>query len=461
MKADYSAQGGEEIMKNESTKSNFGLVRSGLVFLALVAFALLVFSLRARPIQAGNMPAGASALLPMAKPEEEGFSTERLQRVHDAMQRQIDAGKIAGVVTLIAHNGKIVEFDPQGWADLDTKRPMVKDNVFNWASLSKTITAVAVMMMVEEGKIQLRDPVWRYIPEFKDQKVRVAGSSDLVKANHDITIRDLLTHTSGIMGGGPGSNAPNPNELLTSTLAVMVPRFAAVPLAFQPGTKWAYSGWAGFDTLGRIVEIVSGKPYNVFLKERIFDPLGMKDTGFNPFADARAPRLAIRYTSSPNVYEPDPNRPAEGSLKKLDPPTPYSVGNAYFSGAAGLSGTAEDYARFAQMLLNGGEFNGKRLLSPETITMMRGNHVGDLFPGFQGTYPREGTGFGLGVQVVVDRSAGDILLPDGSFGWVGASGCEGVMIPKENIALVFMVGGGDNLAARTEFHTTAMQAFMQ
>ena len=430
----------------------------GIAFVILGLATFIGLSLKARPTLA-EKPSNAVTSFPMVKPEEEGFSTERLQRVHDAMQRQIDAGKIAGVVTLIARNGKIVEFDAQGWADLDTKRPIQKDNVFNWASLTKTITAVAVLMMVEEGKVQLRDPVWRYIPEFKNEKVQVTGSSDLVKANRDITIRDLLTHTSGIGESNPMS--PKADEILTSTLAVMVPRYGAVPLSFQPGTKWQYSGWQAFDTLARVVEIASGKPYNTFLKERIFDPLGMKDTGFNPFADYRAPRLAFRYASAPNVYEPDPNRPAQGPLKKMDPPTPWSVGNAYFSGGAGLSGTAEDYLRFAQMLINGGELNGKRLLSPETILMMRGNHVGDLFPGFQGTYPREGTGFGLGVQVVMDRSAGDILLPEGSFGWVGASGCEGVMIPKENIALVFMVGGGDNLAARTEFHTTAMQAFLQ
>jgi CubicO group peptidase (beta-lactamase class C family) len=450
-------------MKREFNQS-FRKVGIGFVILGLMG-TFVAYSLRGRPVLAEKSSGGATSF-PMVKPEEEGFSTERLQRVHDAMQRQIDTGKIAGVVTLIAHDGKIVEFDPQGWADLDTKRPMVKDNVFNWASLTKTITAVAVLMMIEEGKVQLRDPVWRYIPEFRNQKVQVltpgSTSPELVKADHDITIGDLLTHTSGLGSGGvQDPNAPKTNDFLTSTLAVLIPRFGASPLAFQPGTKWAYSAAAGFDVLARIVEITSGKPYNEFLKERIFDPLGMKDTGFDPFDDARAPRLAIRYGSSPNVYVPDPNRPPEGPLKKLDSPVVFSMAKPYFSGAAGLSGTAEDYLRFAQMLINGGELNGKRLLSPETVLLMRSNHVGDLFPGFQGTYPREGTGFGLGVQVVVDRSAGDTLLPNGSFGWVGASGCEGVIIPNEHIALVFMVGGGDNLAARTEFHTTAMQAFLQ
>jgi CubicO group peptidase (beta-lactamase class C family) len=158
--------------------------------------------------------------------------------------------------------------------------------------------------------------------------------------------------------------------------------------------------------------------------------------------------LAIRYNPTPT------------GLKKADPPTPWSAAEKYYSGAAGLSGTTEDYWRFMQMLANGGEFNGKRLLSPDTVELMRSNHVGDLFPGSQG-FPKAGTGFGYGVQVVTDHIAGDSLLPNGTFGWVGASGCEGLASPKENIVLVFMVGGGNNGVAREEFHTTAMQAFLQ
>jgi len=433
----------------------------GLSFFLLSAFALASFSQSAKSNSTGSS-------VPMSKAEDVGFSSERLQRIHAAMQRHIDAGEIAGVITLVARNGKVVYFDPQGWADLETKRPMQKDNVFNLASATKPITAVAVLMMVEEGKIHLNDPVWKYVPEFKNEKVRIlkagatletdsgvsatadpVASPELVKANHDITIRDLLTHTSGLMSlGVPNPGAPDSNELLKTNLAGMVPRFAAVPLDFQPGTKWAYSNWAGFDVLGRIVEITSGKPFDQFLKERIFEPLGIKDTGFGPFSDFRAPRLATRYNPSPT------------GLKKTDPPTPWSAATKYFSGAAGLSGSTEDYWRFMQMLANGGEFNGKRLLSPETVELMRSNHVGDLFPGSQG-FPREGTGFGYGVQVVTDRNASNSLLPNGTFGWVGASGCEGLTSPKENIVMIFMVGGGNNGAARDDFHTTAIQAFIQ
>jgi len=408
-----------------------------------------------------------SSTLPMAKLEDAGFSSEGLRRIHAAMQKHIDAGDIAGVTTLVARNGRVVYFDPQGWADLETKRPMRGDEVFNLASISKPVTAVAVLMMVDEGKIRLNDPVWKYLPGFKDLKVRIlkpgatletsmaanavsspVASPELLKADRDITIRDLLTHTSGLMSlGVPNPGAPEYNELLKSTLEELVPRFA-VPLDFQPGTMWAYSNWAGFDVLARIVEITSGKPFDRFLKERLFEPLGMKDSGFNPFSDYRAARLAVRYNVTPN------------GLKKGDPPTPWSAAERYFSGAAGLSGSTEDYWRFMQMLANGGEFNGTRILRPETVELMRSNHVGDLFPGSQG-FPTKGTGFGLGVQVVTDRTAGNSPLPNGTFGWLGASGCEGLASPNENIVLVFMVGGGNNSAAREEFHAAAIQAFTQ
>jgi CubicO group peptidase (beta-lactamase class C family) len=449
-------------MRHDRDQISFRFSQAVVVLSAVVAMAVLGGAMTASSAQREKSQSSA----PMAKPEEVGFSTERLQRIHEAMQRHIDAGEIAGVTTLVARNGRIVYFDPQGWADVETKKPMQKDNVFNWASATKPMAAVAVLMMVEEGKIRLSDPVWRYLPDFKNMKVRDlkpgatleigrAGASDptaspeLAKANRDITIRDLLTHTSGLMSVGvPNSAAPDSNDLLKTDLAGMMPRFARVPLDFQPGTKWAYSNWAGFDILGRIVEITSGKPFNQFLKERLFEPLGIKDTGFAPFSDYRASRLATRYNPSPT------------GLKKVDPPTPWSAAKTYFSGAAGLSGTTEDYWRFMQMLANGGEFNGKRILSPQTVELMRSNHVGNLFPGSQG-FPREGTGFGYGVQVVVDRNASDSLLPDGTFGWVGASGCEGLASPKEKIVLIFMVGGGNNGTARVDFHTTAMQAFLQ
>ena len=272
---------------------------------ALRLFGVLVALLAATTLSvrtAGSVPN-------VSKAEDVGFSTERLQRVHEAVARHIEAKDVSGAVTLVARRGKIVEFEAQGLADIESKKPMMKDSIFRLASMSKPITAVAVMMMVEEGKIRLTDRVSAFIPEFKNMKVAVAKGTtnpvqmpafgrggppapppefDLVPAAREITVKDLLTHTSGLMSGGVSGAeqaklAPrSPND----TLANYIPKLAQTPLDFQPGTLWRYSGLYGFDVLARIVEIASGQPYDQFLKQRLFDPLGMKDTGLR--ADAGA-----------------------------------------------------------------------------------------------------------------------------------------------------------------------------
>ena len=221
-----------------------------------------------------------------ARPEEVGFSSERLRRVGETIQRHIEARDIAGAVTLVASRGRIAHFEAQGVMDLESKRPMTKDSVFRIMSMTKPVTAVAVMMMEEEGKLRVTDPVSKFIPEFKQLKVKVGDG--LVPANREITIADLLTHTSGM---GMGNNvAKKPDD----TLASVMPRLADLPLAFQPGTQWAYSGLLGPDVLARIVEIVSGQTYDRFLRVRIFDPLGMKETSHFP-TDAQRPRVATLY----------------------------------------------------------------------------------------------------------------------------------------------------------------------
>ncbi|HYR90023.1 MAG TPA: serine hydrolase domain-containing protein [Terriglobia bacterium] len=281
------------------------------------------------------------AALPEAKPEEVGFSADRLQRIHLMLQRRIDAGDISGAVTLVARNGRVAYFETQGLMDIETKKPMAKDAIFRMASMSKPITGVAIMMLMEEGKVRLTDPVSKFIPEFKAMKVAVARQTTpapaganpanpapqfyTIPADREITIRDLLTHTSGLVSGPMSTSeaakvARKPGE----TLADYIPRLGALPLEFQPGSRWSYSPGAGFDRLGRIVEIVSGQTFDVFLKQRIFDPLGMKDTFFSPTED-RIPRLA-------SVYQ----KTARGLEKQPDPgPT------KYFSGAGGLRGTAD------------------------------------------------------------------------------------------------------------------------
>jgi len=455
-------------MKRDLLPSSLKSVRAGHFFPAFFVFVLAAFGLMAKPAPkakpaATAQPAAVSLGLPMAKPEEMGFSSERLQRIHEAMQRHIDAGEIAGVVTLVSKNGKVIYYEAHGMANIAAKKPMQKDYIFNMASASKPITATAILMLVEEGRIRFTDPVWKYLPEFKSEKVRLfkpgpigrggvetqVPTGETVPAVHDITIRDLLTHTSGLMSVGAANvdkSAPEPEELVPSNLKDFVPRFAAPPLDFQPGSKWAYSNWAGFDVLGRIVEVVSGKTFDQFLKERIFEPLGMNDTWYAPQADpVRKERLATRYQMTPK------------GLAELNPLTPYSRSTTYFSGAAGLSSTASDYWKFMQMLVNGGEFNGKRLLSPATVSLMINNNTGDLYE----KTGRKGEGFGFGVSMILDRDQADTLLPNGTFGWPGASGCKTSAAPKENIVLSFMVGAGSPGAATSDFETTVMQALLK
>src|SRR5688572_6513134 len=309
----------------------------------LIAAILAAFTL---PLRAGAGAVGTG------KPEDVGMSSERLARIKEAVQRQIDAGALPGAVTLVARRGKIVHFEAHGLNDVEAKKAMPKDAIFRLASMSKPIGAVAVMMMIEEGKVRLNDPVWRFIPEFKQAKVAVPkpGSApagrgrggpppdvDLVDSRA-ITVRDLLTHTSGLMSSGPGqATAPQTATQRTpqDTLATYMPRLGAVALDFQPGTLWRYSGLHGFDVLCRIVEVASGMTIDRFMQQRLFDPLGMKDTGFTITA-ARQPRMAIMYR---RVQGGGFERQADQG--GLSSPT-------YFSCWGGMVSTAEDYLQFAQ-----------------------------------------------------------------------------------------------------------------
>jgi CubicO group peptidase (beta-lactamase class C family) len=382
-------------------------------------------------LAAPALSADTKSDLPAAKPEEVGMSSERLPRITAAMQRHIDAGQLAGAVTLVARKGKVVHFETHGWADLESKKSMSQDTLFRMASTTKPVTAVAIMMLMEEGKLRLNDPVSKFIPEFKDTKVAVPKSGsdeiELVAANRSITIRDLLTHTSGLASGGPGSKEAmkvSKERKPTDTLADAIPRLGAVPLDFQPGTKWAYSGGAAFDILGRIVEIASGQPFDVFLRERVFEPLGMKDTFF-VVPDDRKARMATIYRGT-----------AKG-IEKMPTPT-FLAGTTYFSGAGGLTSSTEDFARFAQMLVNGGQLNGKRLLGPRTVRLLGSNHVGTLFGGQLGR-PREGLGFGFGVEVVLDPIKAGWQRSVGSYGWDGAFGTIFEVDPREQMIVVLMM----------------------
>ncbi len=403
------------------------------------------------PLQAGSVM--------VAKPEEVGLSTERLRRVTESIRRHIDAGDVAGVVTLAARRGRIAHFEAQGSMNLESKTPMAKDAMFRLASMSKPIAGAAVLVLIEEGKIRLNDPVSRFIPEFKSMKVAVprqgargaapaaaaatpavAPAYDVVSAAREITIRDLMTHTSGLISGGLGASAA-PRREPNDTLASYIPKLGAVPLDFQPGTLWRYSGQAGFDVLSRIVEIVSGQTFDVFLKQRLFDPLGMKDTTF-VLADSQ-PRVPVLYQRGPNGLQA----------------TPRITNRTYFSGAGGLVSTAEDYLQFAQMMLNRGEMNGRRYLSPRTIALMTTNHTGDMVNGQFGR-PEKGMGFGLSVQVVQDPAAADLRVSKGSYGWAGGTGVSFWIEPEEEMVSIFMIQGS-GAGTRPDFENALRQAIVE
>jgi len=379
---------------------------------------------------------------PTAKPEEVGLSAERLARINQMIERRIAAGELAGAVTIVARKGKVVHHSAQGVMDLDSKKPMASSSMFRIASMTKPVIGTAVMMLVEEGKLHLNDPVSRYIPQFKDMKVampiaappqggaggRAGGPANAaprfytVPAQRDVTIKDLLTHVSGL-GSGPMGNSDIEKVARKDgeTLADYIPRLGTTALEFQPGSRWTYSPGAGFETLGRVIEVASGMKLDQFFRTRIFDPLGMKDITFWP-TDAQMPRVATVYA-----------RGASGLTKTATPNDTMSR-NVYFRGSGGLYSTAEDYIPLGMMLANGGELNGKRLLSRKTVEMMSAAHVKDTLPGRPA-----GEGYGLSVRVVTDHAARGTMLSDGTFGWTGAQGTHFFVDPREELVGVLMV----------------------
>jgi CubicO group peptidase (beta-lactamase class C family) len=388
-----------------------------------------------------------TAAAPSAKPEEVGLSTDRLKRVAELVQRHIASGSFSGAVALVARNGRVGYHEAFGSMDLEAKKPMVKDGIFAIMSMTKPVIGVATLMMMEEGKVRLQDPVSKFIPEWKNMTVAVsltavpaargagpapppaAGARGgrgaapepryyTVPVEREVQIRDLLTHTSGVVSG-TNSNFANravaagPKE----TLADYIPRVAKVPLEFQPGARWAYSAATGFDVLSRVVEVASGMPIDRFVKQRIFDPLEMKDTTYVlPAGNARLVKLYSRTA--------DGLRPSQ---------YPNFVNGIYFSGGGGLFSTAADYAQFALMLANGGELNGKRLLSPRLVELMGSVFAPDTLPGRP-----KGESYGLSVRVVNDPVARNSFLSEGTFGWSGAYGTHFWVDRKEKLAAVVM-----------------------
>jgi CubicO group peptidase (beta-lactamase class C family) len=343
---------------------------------------------------------------------------------------------------------------------------MTRDTIFRIASMTKPVTGLAIMMMIEEGKVHLTDPVSRYIPEFKNMKVAVAqtagegrGGSPMgaapapggragvpqfytIPAEREITIRDLLTHVSGLASGAISSDETRKlNRRPEENLASYIPRLGSTPLEFQPGSRWAYSPQAGFDTLGRIVEIASGMPLDQFMRERIFNPLGMDEISFWP-ADDRWPRVASVYFKTPNGLQKSPN-PNSMSSK------------VYFMGSGGLMTTAADYLPFGVMLGNSGALNGKRLLSPKTVEMMTSVHALDTLSGRPA-----GEGFGLSVRVIKDHVVRGTFLSNGSFGWSGIYGTYFFVDPKEQLVAILMAQTANQEMAR-DFEDLVEQAIVE
>jgi CubicO group peptidase (beta-lactamase class C family) len=382
------------------------------------------------------LAAGTSAQeLPTAKPADVGFSAERLERITQLLRDDSAKGTIPGAVVMVVRNGKIAHFESTGVLDPETKAPMRKDAIFRIYSMSKPITTVAVMMLYEQGKITLDEPIAKYIPAFKDMKVGVESKAEdgkpkleLTDAKKPITIQDLLRHTSGITYGFFGDLLVKKAYLDANVYegdydnAEFAERIAKLPLAFQPGTTWDYSN--STDILGRLVEVVSGKPLFQFEKENILDPLGMTDTSFYVADPAKHARIA----------EPFRNDRTIGAGVEFNDPR---LVRKWESGGGGMVSTVADYSRFLMMLRNGGTLDGKRYLGPKTLAYMTSDHTAGV--AVPGPYYLPGPGYGFGLGFAVRKEAG-VALTSGSVGdynWGGAGGTYFWVDPKEDMFVVY------------------------
>ena len=361
-----------------------------------------------------------AAELEFADPEAVGFSSERLGQINDFVRRDIDEGRLVGVVTMVARNGKIVHFEAAGNYGLDNGKPIDKDALFRIYSMTKPITTVAMMMLYEEGKWRLNDPISKFIPEFANLKVHtgaMAGASPILEASdRPMTMRELMTHSGGLDYSGSDAvgrryrerRVPNPN----APLQQLIDDLAELPLRSQPGTQYHYS--VSVDVQGYLVEKLSGQPFDEFLLTRIFEPLGMGNTGF--FVPSGSTGRAARIHRALDNGQLE----AVDAVRTRPPAAPL--------GGQGLYSTAGDYLRFTQMLLNGGTFNGERLLAPRTVEMMRTNHLHDepLATVPENSVSAVGGGLGLGwgldFEVVLDAAAGGEPWRNGTYYWLGAAG---------------------------------------
>jgi CubicO group peptidase (beta-lactamase class C family) len=382
----------------------------------------------------------------VAKPEDVGLDPARLAYIPDYFRSYVDRGKIAGFSTLVSRHGEIAHFEVAGQRDRERGLPMEKDTIFRIYSMTKPITSLALMMLYEEGHFQLNHPVSRYIPSFKKLQVWAGGTAQKYETKpceREMTIRDLLTHTSGLTYGfmqehpvdelyrKAGIEGANTVEL---TLKETVEALSEIPLLFSPGQHWSYS--VATDVCGHLVEILSGRPLDEFLAARIFAPLGMNDTAFFVPKD-KLDRFATNYFRNPQTKK-------SGIMDVGDETSTYAKPPRFLSGGGGLTSTMMDYWRFCQMLLNGGELDGVRLCSPKTIEFMTLNHL----PGGQtmkkmsrsafSELAAEGAGFGLGFQVLIDPAEAQAVGSPGNFSWGGAASTYFWIDPEEDLITIFM-----------------------
>jgi CubicO group peptidase (beta-lactamase class C family) len=369
--------------------------------------------------------------LPRATAQQVGLSTDKLDRVKTVVQAAVDKNQTAGVVVLVARHGKIVYCESFGKLDVEAGKVMPTDAIFRIYSMTKPITTAAALTLYEEGKFGLDDPVSRYLPEFKGLRVHAGSGEDTAAAKREMTIRDLMRHTSGLTYGMPNGSPvdklyiANKIEDPGDSLADMVGKLGRLPLQYQPGTRFLYS--VSTDVLGRVIEVASGKPLDEFLRDRLFRPLDMRDTGFvvpNDWLN----RFAASY------------RPGE-QLRLLDAPATsrYRTGRKYLSGGGGLVSTARDYARFCQMLLNGGDLHGTRLLRRETVREMTTNQLpAEALPMTLGGFPLLGSGFGLGVSVALNAKPPRPDPAAGEYGWSGAASTYFWVAPKTGLVVIIL-----------------------
>lgn len=358
----------------------------------------------------------------------------------------VAAGNIAGAVTLVSRGNEIIEFDAVGMADIEAKHPMRKDTIFQIMSMTKPVTAIGIMMLAEEGKLALRDPVERYLPEFRNMRVTANTGPDnarLAIPNHAITIRDLLTHTAGIPDAAPAS-IPDYEQLMNRSLEEVVHHLARQPLLFQPGTEWSYTT-PGIEILGRIIEVCSGQKYEDFIATRLLRPLGMKDSFFYPTPET-IPRIAMVYVEKNGKLVPGPATLLGGD------PTKYRKGAIFPGPGDGMYSTAEDLLHLYRMMLGNGTYKGRRYLSPFSVHLMTEAHTTGIHPvGWM-----RGADYGLAFEVVTDPLGELAGHSKGTYGHGGAFGTQGWIDPANQLISILLIQrSGDTESLRNVFLTMA------